>query len=62
MRPSVLAVVLAAALLMPGAAVMADPPWGRGHDDEAHGGARYAGGPPPLGTGARLAPLARPTR
>jgi surface antigen len=47
MRPSVLAVPLAAALLMTSAAPLADPPWGRRHDDAAHGGARYAGGPPP---------------
>ena len=32
MRPSVLAVSLAAALLMPGAAALADPPWERGHE------------------------------
>jgi surface antigen len=47
MRPSVLAFALVAALLMPADAAVADPPWGRGHDYQAHGGAHYAGGPPP---------------
>ena len=37
MRPSVFAVSLAAALLMPGAAAVADPPWERGHEHEARG-------------------------
>jgi hypothetical protein len=44
MRPSLFAVSLAAALLMPGAAALADPPWQRGHEYEARG---YDGGPPP---------------
>jgi surface antigen len=48
MRPSVLAVSLAVALLMPGAVALADPPWQRNHQYEAHGGGpHYAGGPPP---------------
>ena len=37
MRPSVLAVSLAVALLMPGAAALADPPWERGREHEARG-------------------------
>jgi surface antigen len=45
MRPSVFAVSLAAALLMPGAAALADPPWQRGHEYEARSYA--AGGVPP---------------
>jgi hypothetical protein len=44
MRPNVLAVSLAAALLMPGAAAFADPPWQRNHEYEARS---YVGGPPP---------------
>ena len=40
MRPSLFAVSLAAALLMPGAAALADPPWERGHEYEA-GGCKY---------------------
>jgi surface antigen len=48
MRPSVLAVSLAVALLIPGAAALADPPWQRGHEYESHDdGERYSGGPPP---------------
>jgi surface antigen len=44
MRPSIFAASLAAALLMPGAAALADPPWQRGHE---YGVRSYAGGPPP---------------
>jgi surface antigen len=40
MRPSVLAVSLTAALLMPGIAALADPPGGRGREYEA-GGCKY---------------------
>ena len=40
MRPSVFVVSLATALLMPGAAALADPPWERGHEYEA-GGCKY---------------------
>jgi surface antigen len=40
MRSSVFAVSLAAALLMPGAAALADPPWEPGHEYEA-GGCKY---------------------
>ena len=47
MRFSVLAVFLAGALLLPDAAALADPPWGRGDGYEANGGPHYAGGPPP---------------
>jgi surface antigen len=35
MRPSVLASCLSAALLVPGAAALADPPWERGHGHKA---------------------------
>jgi hypothetical protein len=42
MRPSVLAVSLAAALLMPGVAALADPPRGRGQEYEYEsGGCKY---------------------
>ena len=44
MRSSIFAVPLAAALLIPGAAALAAPPWQRGHQYEAR---NYAGGPPP---------------
>jgi hypothetical protein len=37
MRPSTFAVSLALALLIPGAAALADPPWQRGHEHEARG-------------------------
>ena len=37
MRPRVCAVSLVAALLMPGAAALADPPWQRGHEYEGRG-------------------------
>jgi surface antigen len=48
MRTIVFAASLTAALLMPGAAALADPPWQRGHEYEAYGGAtHYAGGGPP---------------
>ena len=40
MRPNVFAAFLTAALLMPGAAALADPPWERGHEYEA-GGCKY---------------------
>ena len=40
MRPTVFAACLAATLLMPAAAALADPPWQRGHEHQA-GGCRY---------------------
>jgi hypothetical protein len=44
MRLSVYTVSLTAALLIPGAAAFADPPWQRGHEYEVRS---YAGAPPP---------------